>query len=167
MSSGEEADAAAGTGGLSGASADAAAGSGGSSGDSADAVVGNHEPSGAADAGGQAEGNDGADLSSHAAAAGSGRESSLAGENSGETGRLVGMGKEIGEGDSAEAAGTPIDYEAAEANGYRVYQIGEGETLYGICWREYGDLSRLTEICELNSLEDVDHILAGQKLILP
>lgn len=167
MSSGEEADAAAGTGGLSGASADAAAGNGGPSEAGADAAVGNHEPSGAADAGGQAEGNDGADLSSHAAAVGSGRESSLAGENSGETGRLVGMGKEIGEGDSAEAAGTPIDYEAAEANGYRVYQIGEGETLYGICWREYGDLSRLTEICELNSLEDVDHILAGQKLILP
>ncbi len=166
-SSGEGADSVSGDGMSSGASADTVAGSGGSSGASADAAVGNHEPSGAADAGGQAEGNDGADLSSHAAAAGSGRESSLAGENSGETGRLVGMGKEIGEGDSAEAAGTPIDYEAAEANGYRVYQIGEGETLYGICWREYGDLSRLTEICELNSLEDVDHILAGQKLILP
>lgn len=165
------ADTAAGNAGSSGASADTAAGNAGSLGASADAAVGNHEPSGEAGAGGQAEGNDGAaggsDASSHAVASGSGKESSLVGENPGETGRLVGMGKEIGEGDSAETDGTPIDYEAAEANGYRVYQIGEGETLYGICWKEYGNLSRLSEICELNSLEDVDHILAGQKLILP
>ena len=171
ISSGEGADDVSGAGKSSGASADTAAGNAGSLGASADAAVGNHEPSGEAGAGGQAEGNDGAaggsDASSHAVASGSGKESSLVGENPGETGRLVGMGKEIGEGDSAETDGTPIDYEAAEANGYRVYQIGEGETLYGICWKEYGNLSRLSEICELNSLEDVDHILAGQKLILP
>ena len=171
ISSGEGADDVSGAGKSSEVGADAAAGNAGASGASADAAVGNHEPSGEAGAGGQAEGNDGAaggsDASSHAVASGSGKESSLVGENPGETGRLVGMGKEIGEGDSAETDGTPIDYEAAEANGYRVYQIGEGETLYGICWKEYGNLSRLSEICELNSLEDVDHILAGQKLILP
>lgn len=171
ISSGEGADDVSGAGKSSEVGADAAAGNAGSSGAGADAAVGNHEPSGEAGAGGQAEGNDGAaggsDASSHAVASGSGKESSLVGENPGETGRLVGMGKEIGEGDSAETDGTPIDYEAAEANGYRVYQIGEGETLYGICWKEYGNLSRLSEICELNSLEDVDHILAGQKLILP
>ncbi|MFQ8777182.1 MAG: hypothetical protein ACLR78_06890 [Roseburia sp.] len=26
---------------------------------------------------------------------------------------------------------------AAAANGYRIYEIGDGETLYGICWKEY------------------------------
>lgn len=91
---------------------------------------------------------------------------------------LVGMGKEsepepekqeegLGEGDAKENVLPPVDYDAAEANGYRIYEIGEGETLYGICWKEYGDLSRLEEICKLNALEDVDHILAGQRLILP
>ena len=91
---------------------------------------------------------------------------------------LVGMGKEsepepekqeegLGEGDAKENVLPPVDYDAAEANGYRIYEIGEGETLYGICWKEYGDLSRLEEICKLNALEDVDHILAGQHLILP
>ena len=89
---------------------------------------------------------------------------------------LVGMGKEsetekqeevLGEGDAKENVLPPVDYDAAEANGYRIYEIGEGETLYGICWKEYGNLSRLEEICRLNALEDVDHILAGQRLILP
>ena len=89
---------------------------------------------------------------------------------------LVGMGKEsepekqeegLGEGDAMETILPPVDYDAAEANGYRIYEIGEGETLYGICWKEYGELSRLEEICRLNALEDVDHILAGQRLILP
>lgn len=89
---------------------------------------------------------------------------------------LVGMGKEsepekqeevLGEGDAKETILPPVDYDAAEANGYRIYEIGEGETLYGICWKEYGELSRLEEICRLNALEDVDHILAGQRLILP
>ncbi len=61
----------------------------------------------------------------------------------------------------------PIDYEAAAAAGYQIYVVSEGETLYGICWGVYGDLNRLSEICDLNRLEDEDKILAGQKLILP
>lgn len=79
----------------------------------------------------------------------------------------VGMGKETGQGDSAEISEEPVDYEAAAANGYRTYEIGDGETLYGICWKEYGNLKRLAEICRLNHLDDVNHIVAGQKLILP
>lgn len=80
---------------------------------------------------------------------------------------LVGMGKEEGQGDTPEESSLPIDYETAMANGYTVYQVGEGETLYGICWKKYGNLSRLSEVCSLNQLENVDHILAGQRLILP
>jgi len=80
---------------------------------------------------------------------------------------LVGMGKEQGEGDEQEIAGLPIDYAAAAANGYRVYEIGDGETLYGICLEIYGSLGHLNEICELNQLENADKIFAGQKLILP
>lgn len=80
---------------------------------------------------------------------------------------LVGMGKEEGQGDTKDAARLPVDYAAAAANGYKIYEIGEGETLYGICWKEYGDLKNLSEICTLNALSDENHILAGQRLIMP
>lgn len=89
-----------------------------------------------------------------------------------ESSNLVGMGKTMGQGDEGdgENAAEPVpamDYEAAEANGYTVYEVGEGETLYGICWSVYGNLSHLSEICSLNGLSDENRILAGQKLILP
>ena len=77
------------------------------------------------------------------------------------------MGKEAGQGDIKEPEREPIDYAAAEANGYHIYEVGEGETLYGICWKNYDNLKHLAEICRLNNLEDEDRILAGQKLILP
>lgn len=80
---------------------------------------------------------------------------------------LVGMGKEDGEGDAPEEKSVPVDYEAAKANGYKIYVIGEGETLYGICIENYGNLNHLAEVCRLNDLADVDKIFAGQKLILP
>ena len=79
----------------------------------------------------------------------------------------VGMGKEEGQGDASGQGKEPVDYAAAVANGYRIYEIGDGETLYGICWKEYGNLKRLSEICALNHLDDVNHIVAGQKLVLP
>lgn len=80
---------------------------------------------------------------------------------------LVGMGKESGQGDSSGENTVAVDYEAAKANGYRIYVVGEGETLYGICWKTYDSLNHLKEICQLNNLQDVDKILAGQRLILP
>lgn len=83
------------------------------------------------------------------------------------TPEFVGMDKGEGQGDSFESQIAKIDYEAAAANGYRIYTVGEGETLYGICWKQYNSLEHLTEICRLNQLKNVDRILAGQKLILP
>ena len=83
------------------------------------------------------------------------------------TSARVGMGKEEGQGDASGQGKEPVDYAAAVANGYRIYEIGDGETLYGICWKEYGNLKRLSEICALNHLDDVNHIVAGQKLVLP
>lgn len=79
----------------------------------------------------------------------------------------VGMGKESEQSNAGSQKKEPVDYAAASANGYRIYEIGDGETLYGICWKEYGNLKRLSEICELNHLNNVDHIVAGQKLVLP
>ena len=79
----------------------------------------------------------------------------------------VGMGKESEQSSAGSQKKEPVDYASASANGYRIYEIGDGETLYGICWKEYGNLKRLAEICELNHLDNVDHIVAGQKLVLP
>ena len=80
---------------------------------------------------------------------------------------FVGMDKAGGQGDSFEIHSTEVDHTEAAVNGYRIYHVGEGETLYGICWKQYGSLEHLDEICRLNQLKNVDHILAGQKLLLP
>ena len=50
---------------------------------------------------------------------------------------LVGMGKESEPGSTASPKKEPADSAAASANGNRIYEIGDGETLYGICWKEY------------------------------
>lgn len=47
------------------------------------------------------------------------------------------------------------------------YIVEEGETLYGICFKLYDSLEYLNDIRALNELADVDHIISGQKLILP
>lgn len=52
-------------------------------------------------------------------------------------------------------------------NNYVTYEVSKGDTLYGICVRFYGDLSRAKEICELNGIENKDNILYGQKILLP
>lgn len=63
---------------------------------------------------------------------------------------------------SAESSGTVQVY----AN-QKVYEVQDGETLYGICLKVYQSMNRLQEICELNGLEDENKIIAGQRLILP
>ncbi|MGI6054573.1 MAG: LysM peptidoglycan-binding domain-containing protein [Clostridium sp.] len=47
------------------------------------------------------------------------------------------------------------------------YTIGEGETLYGICFQLYGSLDYLEDILALNSMDNADRIIAGQSLVLP
>ena len=51
--------------------------------------------------------------------------------------------------------------------GKTLYEVQEGETLYGICLKIYGSGSKLEEICELNGLDDENKIISGQNLILP
>ncbi len=76
--------------------------------------------------------------------------------------------KEAGAGASTGAGFTESGQSLVGfGKGSRVYEVGPGETLYGICWKEYGDLTQLGEICRLNGLEDENRILAGQVLVLP
>ncbi len=112
-------------------------------------------------------------------------ESMKSGEEQETAQPLVGIDKETGsEADQESTVEAPIsvtdpsagtmvssslqpDYNTASAQGYKIYEVGKGETLYGICWKTYSSLEYLEEICQLNHLTDVDRILAGQKLILP
>lgn len=66
--------------------------------------------------------------------------------------------------EEAETQMAEVGEAAAAAN---TYIVGEGETLYGICFKIYHDLSQVDRICELNGLDDVNKIKAGQKLFLP
>lgn len=47
------------------------------------------------------------------------------------------------------------------------YAVADGETLYGICFKLYGNVNHVKDICALNGMTDMNHVTAGQKLILP
>ncbi len=47
------------------------------------------------------------------------------------------------------------------------YVIQNGDTLIGICVRNYGSDSRVSEICALNQIQNPDDIKVGQKILLP
>lgn len=80
-----------------------------------------------------------------------------------------------GAAETADSSGTDGASDSASGQedsrqalaGQKVYQVQEGETLYGICLKLYGSGSLLDEICRLNGLEDENKIMAGQNLILP
>ena len=42
--------------------------------------------------------------------------------------------------------------------------MGDGETLYGICFKLYGNVNHVEDICALNGMTDMNHVAAGQKL---
>ena len=46
-------------------------------------------------------------------------------------------------------------------------QVGDGETLYGICFKIYGNIRHLDDILAVNHLTDENRIIAGQTLVLP
>lgn len=47
------------------------------------------------------------------------------------------------------------------------YTIKRGDTLIGICIRQYGSDQRVAEICALNNISNPDDIKIGQKILLP
>ena len=53
--------------------------------------------------------------------------------------------------DGASAQTTAAFAEPANSTpSYKVYIVGEGETLYGICFKEYNNIRKLEEICRIN-----------------
>lgn len=57
--------------------------------------------------------------------------------------------------------------EAAVRSTQAAYVIKEGDTLAAICQKYYGNLNRMAEICEANSISDANMIMPGQKIVLP
>lgn len=49
----------------------------------------------------------------------------------------------------------------------RYYEVEQGDTLYTISQKIYGDISRVDKICEVNDISDPDKIRSGQRIILP
>lgn len=49
----------------------------------------------------------------------------------------------------------------------RYYEVEQGDTLYTISQKIYGDISRVGKICEVNQISDPDKIRSGQRIILP
>lgn len=69
----------------------------------------------------------------------------------------------------ALAAAAPAEGQAWEpdTSQYQVYQVAPGDTLYGICFKLYQNLSHLDEIRRINGLTDENSIYAGQELLVP
>lgn len=60
-----------------------------------------------------------------------------------------------------------VSQPSAEILMEEVYIVKKGDTLAGISKNIYGDISHVSEICEINGLEDGNLIFIGQKLLLP
>lgn len=60
------------------------------------------------------------------------------------------------------------DADKTEASSEAVsYTIQKGDTLLDISISNYGNVSKIKEICSLNQIEDPDDIKVGQKILLP
>lgn len=57
--------------------------------------------------------------------------------------------------------------EALSRSVTRYYEVEQGDTLYTISRKIYGDFSRVEKICEVNQITDPDMIRSGQRIILP
>ena len=56
---------------------------------------------------------------------------------------------------------------SAESVVPETYVVQAGDTLLGISRKIYGRDDQIDAICSLNGIDDSDHILVGQKLLLP
>lgn len=83
---------------------------------------------------------------------------------SGQTG--TGQDEPAGE-EGAEATEAFAARQLEPAPGQGVYVVQPGETLYGICFKLYQNLSKIDEICQINGIEDIDMLEAGRRLIVP
>lgn len=102
--------------------------------------------------------------------AGNGEESSETGEKETEKEDLPAEEGSLKTVSDTAAGQKDSDGEGTEAlsrNVTRYYEVEQGDTLYTICQKIYGDTSQVGKICELNDISNPDRIRSGQKIILP
>ena len=68
-------------------------------------------------------------------------------------------GESEADGNSAVTSGTAVPT--------KEYIVQKGDTLSRICIANYGDMSKVAQVCELNHLSSTELIYEGQKLLLP
>lgn len=111
---------------------------------------------GSADAGNGQQGQDGD---------GGNSQEAYAGGASGQAEGDLAASQDSNQEEALPAAAPPRQLEPAP--GQSVYIVQQGETLYGICFELYQNLSKVDEICRINGLEDVNMLEAGRRLIVP
>lgn len=62
---------------------------------------------------------------------------------------------------------TPEETAAVSPPATQYYEVQQGDTLYGICQKLYGNANNIQIIMDLNNLESPDSITYGKKLIVP
>lgn len=85
-------------------------------------------------------------------------------ENSGESTQVQEPAEEVTD---EEAASETAVEDTSENTAPETYTVQQGDTLLKISRKVYGRDDQIDAICSLNGIEDSDHILVGQKLLLP
>ncbi len=85
-------------------------------------------------------------------------------ENSGESAQVQEPAEEVTD---EEAASETAVEDTSENTAPETYTVQQGDTLLKISRKIYGRDDQIDAICSLNGIEDSDHILVGQKLLLP
>ena len=89
-------------------------------------------------------------------------------EDSQEETASVDQSEEEKEDEKEAAEQSEEDHEEALSRSVtRYYEVEQGDTLYTISQKIYGDISRVDKICEVNDISDPDKIRFGQRIILP
>ena len=76
-------------------------------------------------------------------------------------------GTDTAAAEMTEADGQAITSEQAAATGTVSYIVQQGDNLVAICRRQYGNTDRVDEIAALNQLDDPNHLIPGQEILLP
>ena len=72
-------------------------------------------------------------------------------------------------GDAAEESANAGKEASADTSPVSMtsYVVQSGDSLAAICRRQYGNIDRMDEIVALNGITDPNHLIPGQKIILP